>query len=52
MDSEKIQEIKEEMCDKFCKYPIMLADDEALMVVCNRCPLERLVSKNEGTQIH
>ena len=47
MDSEKIQEIKEEMCDKFCKYPIWLADDEALMVVCNRCPLERLVKESD-----
>lgn len=44
------ERIKEEMCDKFCKYPLMPTpegkDDEWLITdddsPCNNCPLNRL----------
>lgn len=47
--SEQIEKVKEEMCDKYCKYPEMtppdgkdsdwLYEDNS---PCTRCPLNRL----------
>lgn len=42
MNKTVIKEVKEAMCDKYCKYPFEIADEEALLIVCNRCPLNRL----------
>ena len=42
MTKEEIEKIKEEICDKFCKYPEQISDDDLLMVMCNKCPLDRL----------
>ena len=38
------EDIKTEMCDKFCRYPYMeWSDDEEMMrTVCEECPLMRL----------
>lgn len=29
-----IEEVKEEMCDKYCKYPIQLNSEEKLYDIC------------------
>ena len=42
MDNEELTEIKEDMCDNYCKYPSEIADDSVLRVICNKCPLNRL----------
>ena len=42
MDNEELTEIKEDICDNYCKYPIEIADDSVLRVICNKCPLNRL----------
>lgn len=42
MSKEDIEEIKEQMCDDYCKYPLEYQDNEILEVICNRCPLGRL----------
>ena len=52
MDEEKtisqmFEEIREAMCDKYCKYPEKYnCDDEdeynAMMSFCENCPLNRL----------
>ena len=46
MDKEQIEEIKEEMCSKYCRYPYIwdeetdgeLSDSD----ICANCPLNRL----------
>ncbi len=42
-----IEEVLEEMCDKYCKYPEMIPDlDEQILdetAPCESCPLNRLV---------
>ena len=45
--SEMFEDIKENMCDKYCKYPEKFdCDDEeqlnAFEEICIRCPLNRL----------
>lgn len=41
---EVIEEVVTEMCDKYCKYPLMEYDyeDEMLEKVCSNCPLNRI----------
>ena len=46
--TQQIEEVKEEMCDKFCRYPLMptpAGKDEGWLLddsPCNDCPLNRL----------
>jgi hypothetical protein len=54
--SQTIDEVKEKMCDEYCKYPVEIADDEVLRVICNKCPMNKLkgdawVDMFEGTTI-
>ena len=42
MTTQEIEEIKEDICDNYCKYPVEVADDSVLRVICNKCPLNRL----------
>lgn len=42
MSKEEIEEIKEDICDNYCKYPCEIADDNVLKVICDKCPLNRL----------
>lgn len=42
---EQIEEIKEEMCDNYCRYTAMSCDDvsaEQMESYCKSCPLTRL----------
>ena len=41
MTEEKLEKIKERMCDDFCKYPGNVAF-EVLKVMCERCPMNEL----------
>lgn len=38
---ELMAEIKQEMCDRYCKMPDEAADQEELDEFCKYCPLER-----------
>ena len=49
--AEIIQEVKEEMCDHYCKYPVEFlmtyedseeAHDKMIEEMCAECPLNRL----------
>ena len=46
MTKEEVERLKnwlmEKICDKYCRMPETIADDEVLMVVCNKCPVEEL----------
>lgn len=42
MTTQELEEVKEDICDNYCKYPTEYEDNELLEVVCNRCPLNRL----------
>lgn len=42
---EIIEEVKCEICDNYCKYPLEYQDNEILEVICNRCPLNKLEVK-------
>lgn len=47
MTKEEIKKLKTWLrgiiCDKYCRKPFEIADDELLMVVCNKCPVEELL---------
>ena len=45
MTTQELEEIKEDICDNYCKYPTEYEDNEILEVVCNRCPLNKLEVK-------
>lgn len=34
-----LEEISEEMCDKYCKYPEMHLTEDELMAICENCPM-------------
>lgn len=40
-----LEEVKQEMCDRYCKYPTLVNDREELFAEdgpCMKCPLNRL----------
>ena len=40
-----LEEVKQEMCDRYCKYPTLVNDREELFAEdgpCMKCPLTRL----------
>jgi hypothetical protein len=44
----EIEQIKEEMCDSFCRVPYEAEDDNEATELCKLCPLNRLeVTINE-----
>ena len=41
--NEIIEEVKCEICDKYCRYPFEIEDEEELLkFYCENCPLGRL----------
>lgn len=42
-----IEEVLEEMCDRYCKYPYELVDENQLAKICDKCPLNRLEADKE-----
>ena len=48
MTTQEIEEIKEDICDNYCKYPTEYEDNEILEMVCNRCPLNKLEGDELG----
>lgn len=41
--SDILEEVKEQMCDKYCKYSEQAKDEEELWnEICDKCPLNRL----------
>lgn len=42
-----IEEIKEKMCDDFCRMPYEAADQEELTELCKHCPLNELEGEHE-----
>lgn len=41
--TEIIEEVKNNICDHYCKYPSEIKDyDELIETVCSKCPLNRL----------
>lgn len=39
----ELEEIKEQMCDEYCRFCRDVADESALMEICEECPMNRLV---------
>ena len=37
-----IEDVKEQMCDDYCRYPRELRDEDDLMDVCTCCPMNKL----------
>lgn len=44
----EFKEIREDICDHYCKYPEMLDDEKVLMIICDSCPLVMLEEALEG----
>ena len=43
----KIEEIKNDMCDNFCKWPFNTETQADLNEICEKCPLQRLEVDDE-----
>ena len=42
MTKQEIEELKEEMCDNYCKMADLASSEEELQIMCADCPLDRL----------
>ncbi len=42
MDSKKLEKITEKFCDKYCKYPCVMKDQDELDEICAKCPMNDL----------
>lgn len=40
--SDIIEEVREEICDKYCKYSDRGIDDDDIEKLCTNCPLNKL----------
>ena len=40
--SQIIEEVKEQICDDYCRYPRELLNEEDLTDTCTTCPMNRL----------
>ena len=38
-----IEEIREEICDHYCKYPELIEDGKILDSICDKCPLDNFM---------
>lgn len=38
----ELDEVKTEMCDKYCRFTNEVADDEELMEICEKCRLAKM----------
>lgn len=45
LSSYQIEKVKEEMCDKYCRFPRELEAD--LDEICDKCPLNKLKEEND-----
>ena len=43
-----IEQIKERMCDNFCRVPLEAADEEERDALCSICPLNEIKDMSEG----
>ena len=41
-NKEKLQDFAERLCDKYCKYPDLTSDQDALDEICMKCPLNQI----------
>lgn len=37
-----LEDVSEQICDNYCKYPGLIPTAEAMRLVCRNCPLDRL----------
>ena len=48
---EIMEDVKEKMCDKYCRFPYECEDEDRLDRICENCPLNRL-EVSQWTQEH
>ena len=42
-----LEEVKEEICDEYCKWPFNTEDQAELNVYCAKCPLNRITEDED-----
>lgn len=47
IDEDLDAKVKEDMCDNYCKYPIMNMEESDLEVVCETCPLNNMYGRKK-----
>lgn len=47
LDKTAVEELQENFCDNFCKYPHICGSQEDLEDKCNSCPLNMISEVNE-----
>lgn len=40
-----LDEVKQNICDKYCRFPYEVEDQEQMDELCERCPLNKLEVK-------
>lgn len=40
--AEDVEKLSSEFCDRYCKYPYICKDEDALDEVCDGCPMNKL----------
>lgn len=48
LDKWDIEKIREEMCDDYCRFPREYQDCNALGIICDKCPMNRLEGADDG----
>lgn len=43
MDKKTLEELTGEFCDNYCKYPNSCSSEDELDIVCEQCPMNRMV---------
>ena len=46
-DEDLDAKVKEDMCDNYCKYPIMNMEESDLEAVCETCPLNNMYGRKK-----
>ena len=44
-DSQEIEQLTEQFCDHYCKYPEMFKDQNELDDICDSCPINQLADE-------
>lgn len=47
---EDLVDVREKMCDEYCKYPFVCPDQETLDNICKECELAKLFKALDGRE--
>lgn len=39
----KLEKVCEQICDHYCQYPKLIDDEDVLINICDKCPLDNFM---------